>query len=962
MGMANGILRRIYRVRPLSASILCLPSVLIALWYAWNAHERFDTARRIEGDAPPLTLETYQILLHDLLTRDLRRMTMGPPPDPSRLDLFTFHIDREQMDRLERGRERSSGRKYAKARLEYGDLTHPVEVRLRGQRYWHLGVEQKSLKVKLAKGDLLDDHRVFNLINDPSPMVVGEHLILDLAREAGVLTPQAGFARVRMNATDLGVYHYETQPDESLLRTNSRVPGSIYSGDLTSDGDSWELWNSTKPWKKPAARVDDPKVKGDFAELDRLLTKVRTGTYREFADFARYEVDLEKFAAFDAIDVAFGGDRHNFRQNHKYAYDPYRGRWEPIAWSFEGFRDDAKFNLVEHPLLIRLKMTPEYLMRRNRFLYQFLVGEGSTPSLERRGTKTLVDLAPELRTDPFWDAYRLLSRVDQYHRRMVRPMTMRRAALVFQSELVTYRQRARELLRALEKNPLFFRWSSKSVPETEQQAVSGRRLPTGEANAHVQTLLELVVDGHAGAGLDRVKVALPNDCASASVRLLKANRVLATAAAPAALEFSQLPMVPRVSIVPRADPGSSDGEIRTETGPDEYELTLESSCPPERVEVSAVQLVTGSRIAGQPISEELVARLPNSRATADDVLRFEAGEVAPHAWELAPEEPERVTLGPGVIEFAKTRVFTDRQEVEVLPGTRLRMGPRASLVFLGPVKFAGTRGEPIVVERAGEEPWGGIALQGPKTQGSRLSFVTASGGSTPSWRLVTYPAMVDVHDTRDVAFSHCQFEDNAQGGDVVHLAYVQALEVSDSRVANAAGDAWDLEFVEGSLLRTEVVNAGDDGLDSMGSKIEVVDGTLVGIHENGVSAGEGSHVTVRHSVISDAKVGVLAKNASRVDLFGTLLFRNRTGVRVYRRTVRYAGESEVNAQDLFCVQTKDKIVNRDDRKSDALDHGQARSGFPPPGVLDSLLFDLLGVGDWARLDEWSKAQRKEGAL
>jgi hypothetical protein len=113
-------------------------------------------------------------------------------------------------------------------------------------------------------------------------------------------------------------------------------------------------------------------------------------------------------------------------------------------------------------------------------------------------------------------------------------------------------------------------------------------------------------------------------------------------------------------------------------------------------------------------------------------------------------------------------------------------------------------------------------------------------------------------------------------------------------------------------------------------------------------------------VISGAKVGVLAKNASRVDMFGAVLFRNDTGVRVYERTVRYGGQSVVNADDLFCVQTKKKLVKREDRKKNSLDHGQARSGFPPAGVLDTVLSDLLGVNDWAQLEAWSQIQRNGG--
>jgi hypothetical protein len=375
-----------------------------------------------------------------------------------------------------------------------------------------------------------------------------------------------------------------------------------------------------------------------------------------------------------------------------------------------------------------------------------------------------------------------------------------------------------------------------------------------------------------------------------------------------------------------------------------------------------MQLVTRSRIVAQPVEDGLLGRLPRSRSKPDAALRFEPGEVAPHAWSMEPAAPEAVTLGPGAIDVAQTRVFSAQQQVRVLPGTHLKLGPKVSLVFLGPTHFEGTRRAPITLERAGNLPWGGIALQGRHTEGSRMTYVTASGGSTPTWRLVSYPAMINVHDSKNIAFEHCDFKENAGPGDVVHLAYVDDFAVTDSKVTNASSDAWDLELVSGSLVRVGAMNVGDDALDLMGVTIDVQDGVFVGIKGNGISAGEESRVNLRNSVVSEAKVGVLAKNASDVDIDGALLFRTETGVRVYQRTVRYAGNSTVNADNLFCVETKKKVVKRDDREKNEFDYGQARSGFPPTGVLDMMLRDLMGLNDWAALGDWSRAQRDGSVL
>lgn len=954
--------RRIYRVRPLTSFVLCLPAVLIALWYTWNAWERFHAARRAEREHFPLTLETFQIQLHDLLDRDLRRITMGPPPSHSSLDVFTFQIDREDLDILEGGRRRASGREYASAKLEYGGEVQKVKLRLRGQRFWHMGADQKSLKVRLPKGKLVDGHRVFNVINDPSPMVVGEQLILDLAREQGILTPHSRFVRVRMNATDLGVFHYETQPDESLLRNSERVPGSIYSGDLTSNGDSWELWKSTKPWKKPASKTDDEATATDFSELSRLLSMVTQSTHAEFADFARHELDLERFARFDSIDVAFGGNRHNFRQNQKYAFDPYRGLWEPIAWSFEGFRDDPNFNLVEHPLLIRLKMVPEFLALRDRRLYELLIGDGSFSSLERRGVKTLAKLAPDLNTDPFWDAYHLLSRVDSFHRQMVRPMNMSRALLVFESEMTTYRQRTHQLLAELTKNPLFARWKTAPGPAGEGTAAAQATEPGG-VEPRVQTELELFIDGRAGAALESVSLKVPEPCRELPARLLMGEKVLAVSQRSDSIELEQpLPLTPGVRLSEVEEPGGVNGNVRTELTPEHYQLRIESGCAPLGIVVSALHLATGTRLTGQAVPAELPGRIPTEHSRASDPMIFEPGLVAPHAWDLMTPDPERIELGPGVVEVDSTRVFEAHQSVDVLPGTRFKMRAKASLIFLGPVHFAGTQADPIIIERKDNGFWGSVALQGPATSGSKLSYVHASGGSTAHRRLVTYPAMISVHDTRDIGFDHCSFGENTGSGDVVHIAYVNDLSVTDSQIRDASQDGWDLEFTKGRLERVRVINAGDDAIDLMATKVAIVDSVLLGAKGNAVSAGEETRAKVQTSLLADAKVGVLAKNASRVELAGTVLFRNGTGVRIYERTVRYGGDSEVTADSSFAILTDKKIVKRDDKKYNRLTFGSIQAGFPPPGALDSVLYDIVGVESWQKLDAWVAAQQSGDVL
>jgi hypothetical protein len=143
----------------------------------------------------------------------------------------------------------------------------------------------------------------------------------------------------------------------------------------------------------------------------------------------------------------------------------------------------------------------------------------------------------------------------------------------------------------------------------------------------------------------------------------------------------------------------------------------------------------------------------------------------------------------------------------------------------------------------------------------------------------------------------------------------------------------------------------------MGSQVKLSDSVILGAAGNGVSAGEESSVDVHNSLIADSKVGVLAKNAARVALSGSLLYRNGTGVRTYQRTVRYAGPSQVTANVLFVASSSVAAVKRDDRTRDTLDQGRVLLDLPQRGALDHVLEDVLELSDWQALGPWIADQK-----
>src|SRR4051812_2849434 len=246
--MARSVFRRVYRARPLHSFIMAQPAALLVAGYAWSAFAQVDRYRGAVNETSPLALETLHIALHDLLDSDIRRMLMSPPPETSSLYTYRLRVNRHDWDTLVDSVDIEDDRPYVEAKVEHDGRLLDAEMRLRGSRHWHVAGMQKSLKVKLEKGELIQGHRIFNLLNDPTPMVVGQQLILDLTAESGILTPVSSFVRVKLNSKDLGVYHYETAADESLLRSSRRMPGSIYTSALPGSAATDELWSSGKYW------------------------------------------------------------------------------------------------------------------------------------------------------------------------------------------------------------------------------------------------------------------------------------------------------------------------------------------------------------------------------------------------------------------------------------------------------------------------------------------------------------------------------------------------------------------------------------------------------------------------------------------------------------------------------------------------------------------------------------------
>lgn len=954
------LLQRLLMLRWLTACFLSAPPLLFAGWYAlaaFSAHERHVAQL---GEPHPLTAGLFQLHLHDHLASDARRLLMPVAGSVPQLPTYNLRLSNDALDQL--GGQlppRDGSDYYVDGHLVVGNRNFPIKTRYRGSKPWHWDHPQKSWKVRVRDGELFEGLATFNFINTPEPMPFDEYLIFGIARERGLLTPDYYPFRLRLNNAYMGVHFFETQADEGLLRRGHRMPGSLFSGSgapVDPKTGISTLWNDATAWTKVAAYQGHDH--SDLHELSALLQVINRGTPQEFADFARDHLDLQRFADFDSFDVVFGVDEHDFDQNHKLYLDPYRGRFEPIMWDFRGGKHSREFNRVENPLLIRLKQLPEYISLRNRAVYELVTGSCAPEAIAQRTDSALEMLRPAQETDPFWDATELLPKMGDYYRDLVRPMTLERQSRAVRRRLDEWAERSlylREALTTFDLQAVLLPAPSPPLARAAEGTAGA-----GASESRVRAF-DVSVGGFIGYELVNVIPTWPQACRPAQWSLyadsdlsdgLEVDRDrLVLNAGPTSLEASVDERVyPGVTLRART-PSPRRGNVESQPSSNRYRYFVVSrGCDVQGLTLQARSLVTteSRTVAARPAAA--AQRTATNASPCGGGFAFEPGQASEHPWCARREPDASIQLGPGVVRVDATRVFAANESVHIAAGTEFRMADGASLVFLGPLKAIGSSEAPIRFLPQGQR-WGGVALQGPGTRGSRLQHVELRQGTLPHWSLNRFTGLLDIRDTADISIGQLAIADNSISDDALHVADVRELSVKGIEIRRAQADGIDLEFVTGTLSGVTVTDSGDDAIDLMESAVQIDAARLIRFAGNGVSAGEETNARLDRVFIAQGGRGILIKNASRVELGDVLVYRAAVGLRVESRSQWYRGRSQLAGDAPWlvrCGQAVDYVGSPSHEPLEVIKELTA-------AALPDLRRDLLGLATWSDLDPFLNA-------
>jgi parallel beta-helix repeat protein len=281
-----------------------------------------------------------------------------------------------------------------------------------------------------------------------------------------------------------------------------------------------------------------------------------------------------------------------------------------------------------------------------------------------------------------------------------------------------------------------------------------------------------------------------------------------------------------------------------------------------------------------------------SDAVVEPVAWEPGGVVLPsdgwHPWQLIPPAG-RVHRLSGTVRLAENLLVPQEDTLLIAPGTVLRLGPDVSVVVSGQLRALGTAERPITVEPAiAGRPWGTFALQGERSNGSRIAHFRARGGGGAVIGEVEYTGSVSVQYAHQITIEHLEVTDNMRSDDAFH-AYHATVALTDCVFQNTIGDAIDFDFAGGRIQRCRFEQAGNDGIDLMTSNPLIADNDIRNSGDKGISVGEDSHPLVFNNVIRGNVRGMEVKDHSEPVLLNNTIVDNRVGVTARRKNPRYGG-------------------------------------------------------------------------
>lgn len=181
-------------------------------------------------------------------------------------------------------------------------------------------------------------------------------------------------------------------------------------------------------------------------------------------------------------------------------------------------------------------------------------------------------------------------------------------------------------------------------------------------------------------------------------------------------------------------------------------------------------------------------------------------------------------------------------------------------------------------------------------------FSNLSNPTTDAWEL---SGAVNFHEA-DVRITNTTFEKN-RCEDALNIIRSNFM-IDNTMFSETFSDAFDGDFVTGTISNTKFVNSGNDGIDVSGSQLTIANITIENPSDKAISAGEASHIEGSQIFVFGGEIGIVSKDLSTIKLDVVSLKDTRLGLSAFQKKTEYGtGTIEITNLALINIEVEHLI-------------------------------------------------------
>jgi hypothetical protein len=870
------MLKKIYKLILIIFVIICI----IFFGYSFRALRDFYQYKNTVYLDIKLTFNSFKFFLENNIIEDRNKLVLPKPSKDSLLKTIYLEVDQKKLRQLNLDLPKSGLDKFVNAKMRINDKKYVIKLRYRGDNDWHWAFKQKSFRIKLSDTDNINGEQKFNLIA-PQATYLRDKITYGIYKKLGLITLDYYPVRVFLNGDYQGVYIHTSQVDESLLRNNKRMPGSVYSGDKSAPNNSDNvnlLWFDSKYWDKVASRNAQEVENRD--DINLLINAINNFDDVSFFNFANTFLNKDQIYKYFAVDVIFGSDHHDFWHNHKIYFDPYLGKFELVPWDVVNWNNLLEKDNSLYLLINRIKLNPILEYERDKASYDLL-------------------------NSKYFDIVNLINEANEYQN-------------IIMSDKIANPYRCK--LEAVDG--IFFKDYdiNKPIPGCKNYITvdTNNELEAYKYNLTArQNNLKNVIYSDASTTFNFYKLA--------NNKFILNFKVLGNS--PIKFNFQDL-------VNSKIYKNNNFNNILdNEDNYIDYQFLDKQILYPGRKKrpfifenKSYIQMKGDYEIINAPLYYSYIidgsvdfdknSLLKATNAITRQVLdiKYEDFEInndesdSIHPW-LLPNYEEKSIILSGNIEVKEDLIFDEHSQVNILAGTTFVIYPDKSIFIYGNLNAIGTKENPIkFISKDKQKPWGTFVLQGEKADGSKMDFVEFDGGSVANRNLIYYSGQFNIHDVDDFEVFNCKVSKNTVGDDNMHIAYGKGV-IDGCIFYNSNSDALDIDIADVTVKNSIFINSGNDLLDLMTSEAHVQNNIFINGGDKCVSTGEATNGGYFGNIFYSCNIGIQIKEDSRVN-FGDNLIMNskKVAIDLYRKNFMYEKGGTLYADIIYVINNLDDIT------------------------------------------------------